>query len=513
MLLIFGEDFNHKPVNLNKKQCILISFIALFFVTFFLTYYPTANDGPRGIHQWGQADRLAVCLRYIDGKTLNDPATLSFKTPEGNVGVEFSGFQYVLAQIVRIGYPEKWLPFLYKITTFLTFFTALFFLSFEVLKKEKTLFKSAIFTGLLSSPILIYYGYNFLPDILALSLVLWAFYFYFKDINRFIFLILFLSGLSMFIKTSSGIYFISFFSVFFLKNIRKINLKLVLITSLFLIVISSIAYYDYFLVNQRNKELYSVVFLSSPRPVTSWNELVTIFDVASRFKNEYFNGSQQILLIVVALLSVIKFKKIFSVSDKIFSLLMLFGLLSIVLLFGIQYMNHDYYFIGNFMPIILFLVLKSVAYFAEFIQPRTSLFLALFFATVSFSQGNSRYFQRISEIVNINGYPEVYPHKWLVDAKEKLTPFLKKDDLIFVVYVPEPNHSLVYLRRNGATFNAEEMSRENSPFNYYLETIGAKYVMCKTNNIDRLRADQSDFIDKSTIKFQDDDLTLYYYGY
>ena len=116
MLLIFGEDFNHKPVNLNKKQFILISFIALFFVTFFLTYYPTANDGPRGIHQWGQADRLAVCLRYIDGKTLNDPATLSFKTPEGNVGVEFSGFQYVLAQIVRIGYPEKWLPFLYKIT-------------------------------------------------------------------------------------------------------------------------------------------------------------------------------------------------------------------------------------------------------------------------------------------------------------------------------------------------------------------------------------------------------------
>lgn len=142
-----------------------------------------------------------------------------------------------------------------------------------------------------------------------------------------------------------------------------------------------------------------------------------------------------------------------------------------------------------------------------------SLFLALFFATVSFSQGNSRYFQRMSEIVNINGYPEFYPHKWLVDAKEKLTPFLKKDDLIFVVYVPEPNHSLVYLRRNGATFNAEEMSRENSPFNYYLENIGAKYVMCKTNNIDRLRADQSDFIDKSTIKFQDDDLTLYYYGY
>ncbi|NBV57477.1 MAG: hypothetical protein EBR72_06720, partial [Bacteroidetes bacterium] len=102
-----------------------------------MTYYPSANDGPRGIHQWAQADRLAVCLRYIDGKALNDPATLSFKTPEGDVGVEFSGFQYMLAQIVRIGYPEKWLPFLFKITTFILFFTALFFLSYEILKKEK----------------------------------------------------------------------------------------------------------------------------------------------------------------------------------------------------------------------------------------------------------------------------------------------------------------------------------------------------------------------------------------
>ena len=56
-------------------------------------------------------------------------------------------------------------------------------------------------------------------------------------------------------------------------------------------------------------------------------------------------------------------------------------------------------------------------------------------------------------------------------------------------------------------------ARDNSPFNYYIEKDGNEYVLCKTNNIDRLRADQSDFIDKSTIKFQDDDLTLYYYGH
>lgn len=501
-------------MNLNKKQYLFISFIALFGITFFLTYYPTANDGPRGIHQWAQADRLAVCLRYIDGKTLNDPATLSFKTPDGNVGVEFSGFQYLLAQVVKSGYPEKWLPFLYKISTFLIFFSALFVLSFEVLKNEKIIFRSAIFIGLISSPILIYYGYNFLPDILALSILLWAFYFYYKDFNRFIFIILFLGGLSMFIKTSSGIYLISFYGIFFLNNMKKINLTLIFTTIVFLTIISLIAYYDYFLVNQRNIELYSVVFLSSPVPVTSWDEFTTIFDVAKRFRFDYFNGIQRLLLGILTLLLLINVKKsVLNKYDIRLSSLLILGLLSIILLFGAQYMNHDYYFIGNFMPIILFLSLKCIAHFSQYIEPRTSMLLGLCFAFVSFSQGNTRYFQRMSDVVNINGYPEPYPFKWLENAKDKLEPYIRKEDLVFVTYVPEPNHSLVYLRRNGATFNAEEMSRDNSPFNYYIETLNAKFVLCKTTDKEQLKIDQPKFVNQAIIKYEDQDLILFYYGH
>ncbi len=499
-------------MSINKKQYLFVSFIALFSLTFFLTYYPTANDGPRGIHQWAQADRLAVCLRYIDGKSLNDPATLSFKTPDGNVGVEFSGFQYALAQIVKSGYPEEWLPFLFKITTFILFFTALFFLSFQVLNEEKILYRSAIFIGLLSSPLLIYYGYNFLPDILALTLLLWAFYFYFRDFNKYIFIILLLSGLSMFIKTSSGIYLISFYGIFFLNNIKKINLKLIFTTIAFFTIVSFIAYYDYFLVNQRNIELYSVVFLSSPIPVSSWDEFITIFDVARRFRFDYFNGVQRILFGVLILFLIINFKKpVLNKYDLKLTFLIFLGLLSIILLFGVQYMNHDYYFIGSFMPIILFLSLKCIAYFSQYIQPRTSMILALCFALVSFSQGNTRYFQRISEIVKINGNPEPYPFKWIENSKDKVEPYLEKEDLVFVTYVPEPNHSLVYLRRNGATFNAEEMSRDKSPFNYYMERLGAKFVICKTEDLEQLKIDQPEFLAQSNVKYKDQYLILFYY--
>ena len=497
-------------VNNNCFNKIAISFVLIFTLFFSLTYWPTYNDGPRGIHQWAQADRLAVCLRYIDGKSLNDPATLSFKTPDGNVGVEFSGYQYLLAQIVRAGYPEQWLPLLFKCLTFFIFYTSIFVLTFEILKFENIGYRICILIGLMSSPLLVYYGYNFLPDILALSLMLWCFYLYHKNLEQHIYWIIIIAGLAMFIKTSSGIYLMSFYGVFFLKNILKINWKFLMVTSLFLAIILSIAYYDYYWVNQRNMELYSVVFLSSPIPVTSWDQLLTIFDVAKRFRYDYFNGSQQVVIITLCFLGLSQIKKWnFRNQDFLLSGLVTLGIFCIILLFGIQYMNHDYYFIGNFMPILLFLSLRSIAYFTPYIQPRTGLFLAILFATISFSQGNSRYFQRMAEVVTINGNPEPYPFRWLEHSKDKITPFVNSNELVYVVYVPEPNHALVYLRRNGATFNEEEMSREQSPFNYYLEIQKTKYVMCKKDKIQQFRRDQPQFFESAHILFDDKEFILF----
>lgn len=497
----------------NTTSLLLFSFLSILLLFFFFTYYPSMNDGPRGIHQWAQADRLALCLRYIDGRPLNDPATLSFKTPEGKVGVEFSGFQYLIAQVIRMGFPERWLPMLYKLTSFLFFYTALFFIAFKVLEKEKILFKCFIFIGILSSPILVYYGYNFLPDILALALLLWTFLLYHTDFEKYIYPILFISGLSMLIKTSSGIYLISFFSLFFLRHIRKLNLKFIISSFIFFSLITAIAYYDFFHVNQRNAELYSVVFLSSPIPVNSWSQFTQIFDVAMRFRFDYFSGAQRFLLVILAILTVVNYKRILpQKNDLQLVILVVFGLLAIVLLFGVQYMNHDYYFIGNFMPIILYLTLRGIAFISPYIQPRTGLILAICFGCISFSQANTRYFQRMSEIVHINGYAEPYPYKWLIDAEKKTDPLIAKDELVFVVYAPEPNHSLVYFRRNGATFNTEEMSRDNSPFNYYFETLDVHYVVCKNEKISQFKSDQPHFFESAKQVYKDRKFTVFYYG-
>ena len=70
---------------------------------------------------------------------------------------------------------NNYLFIIYRLLTFSIFFSSFFLLLFNVLDKEKILYRIFIFLGLISSPILLYYGYNFLPDILGLSLLLVCF--------------------------------------------------------------------------------------------------------------------------------------------------------------------------------------------------------------------------------------------------------------------------------------------------------------------------------------------------
>jgi hypothetical protein len=113
---------------------------------------------------------------------------------------------------------------------------------------------------LLSSPILLFYGYNYLPDIWALSLILFSLYFFHKDLTKNIFIILLICGLSSLIKTSSGIYFIAIFGVYFLQNIAHPTCRFWVASALFVCIASFVVFYDIYFVAQVNKRLWSTVF-------------------------------------------------------------------------------------------------------------------------------------------------------------------------------------------------------------------------------------------------------------
>ena len=79
----------------------------------------------------------------------------------------------------------------------------------------------------------------------------------------------------------------------------------------------------------------------------------------------------------------------------------------------------------------------------------------------------------------------------------------------YIITNVDTNYILHYLGRNGATFNAEEMGRDNSPFNWFQELQDAKYVVCPAVSLEQYQKDQAAFIANSNILYSDSSFTLY----
>lgn len=499
----------------NKQFLTYFGFTLVFAVIYAFTYYPSANDLPKGIHQWGQADRLSICVQYIEGKAFFEPATLSTKSATGStrVGVELSIFQYAVAQVIKLGFPLNFLPLLYKSLTFILLFVALSAMVNEVLQRESLLIRLATTIFLFSSPVLVYYGYNYLPDIISLALVLIALRLFHQGVNKHIYAIILIAGLATFIKSSSGIYFIAFFSVYFLQNIASRSTKVLTTGVLFLALLGMVAYYDYYYVYLVNKKLWSSVFLSQTVPVKSVAEFFHTLDVAWRFKNDYFTSTQRWVFLLSFIGACIGVRRI-GLKHPLTQLciLLAFGLISISVLFGVQLMNHDYYVLCTLFPIIIYATLCTASRYLKYVQPRMSLVLISILALYGFTLANQRYFERNREIVKISGNAEVYPVKWLDKAESKLAPYAKKKDNIFVCYVSESNHSLVYFNRTGATFNAEEMAREESLFWYYKKLVNPTCVILPSKYWEQLCEDQPRVLTETTKCYHDKDLIILHFN-
>ena len=172
-------------------------------------------------------------------------------------------------------------------------------------------------------------------------------------------------------------------------------------------------------------------------------------------------------------------------------------------------MNHDYYVISTVFPILIYGVFKVSARYLPYVHPTTTAILLGIITLLSFSQANSRYFERMSEIVHVKGSPESYAYKWLIGGEEKIAKWVSIEEHIYVCYAPEPNHSLVYFNRRGATFNTEEMSRDESPFWYYLKTIQPKCIAVQSSNVTQLMADQPRLLEIAENVYSDDKLTVF----
>lgn len=174
------------PSIIKKPKAVAsITFIILFtLLFFFLGYNKLLSTGPVSIHAWRQSDSYAFALTYYnEGNKLLEPAVLYIgEDGHGKTVSEFPILYFLTAKIWKLTGVTP------AVLKFINFFLLLIGLFHLFLLSRKILLDNfwAIFVSLFlfSSPILGYYGFNFIPNIPAFGLALTGLYYFFCYVTR-----------------------------------------------------------------------------------------------------------------------------------------------------------------------------------------------------------------------------------------------------------------------------------------------------------------------------------------
>jgi len=178
-----------------RKYSTVFFILTVIVVSVYYSYPGMLFKRPQSIHAWRQADDASFALNYYqDGMHFFQPEVNNLTTSQGTSGKTAPGentyLYYFVASLYHIfGYHE----FIFRLVFTLIFLAGLFFLY----KTTRYLFDDVFWAFalpllLFSSPVIMYYGNNFLPNTPALAFVLtgWFFFFRYRKEKRTLFLYL-----------------------------------------------------------------------------------------------------------------------------------------------------------------------------------------------------------------------------------------------------------------------------------------------------------------------------------
>ncbi len=342
---------------------VLLSFFLLAFFYFGFLDYATLR--PRHPHIWRQTDCLTYALNYYQEDIPLLQPEMHFRAWDGTGKTvsEFTGLYWLVSKIWKITGYHEWI---YR--AFVMCF--LFLACFSVLKLAETLLKESIWglcigLTLLTSPVLLFYGFNFLTDVPAFSLQLFALYsivLYVKRWQTFWLLMAIVSfSLGGMLKITSVIPWCAFMAVLHLQKWRGtpfLNGKG--FAALLLPLIPWLFWLGF--ARNYNSQFNDAIFLMSIKPVFGMAFLETkqvLLDIWSYWITEYWATAMRYFWIVAGLGIFFLFKFLPSWAKQGMVFLFLGGL-AFILLFLKNLVNHDYYtinFMAIFPALFIFLVL------------------------------------------------------------------------------------------------------------------------------------------------------------
>jgi hypothetical protein len=172
-------------MNSLSRHIWLVAIFVLLITGLSLAYhYPeTLLKRPQSIHNWRQCDGASIALNYYqEGMHFFKPQTHMLYSDDNTTGYsapsELPILYYFVAILYKIfGYHE----YLFRGLNLLIFFTGLFYLfklSDAIL--HNLLFSTITVALIFSSPVLVYYANNFMPNTVAMSFSCIGWYYFYK---------------------------------------------------------------------------------------------------------------------------------------------------------------------------------------------------------------------------------------------------------------------------------------------------------------------------------------------
>jgi len=393
--------------------------------------------------------------------------------------------------------------FLFRATDLLVFFTGLFFMFKLVYLVSRDYFHAIFFPLLLfTSPLLVYYANNFLPEVPSLGLTLTAWFFFFKMRQqyrpRYLYLTIFFFTMATLIKVSSGISMVLVFGLLFLESINSTIFNkggkifrqsmaaylgllagFILVTAWYLFAIKY---------NQDHSTIYFRTGI-----VGFWQTNAEEAEAVSRiFWNNWkffiFNDSVYFLLGIFLLVVFFIGKDKFHI---LINLLTIIGIAGFVALWYGLLFQHDYYF----APLLVLAAILFVSFcetgHIRFPKIFHHIILKIVFSViliVNVIYASNKISDRYNEFQESENRVELYDIQGFLDSLH-----IEKDAKVICTPDPSPNHMLYLLNRQGWS-DLYGMNTDSLKISDHIRH-GAKYLFVYDSIPDANRALDS-FIDE-----------------
>ena len=460
--------------------------IILIIVSIYYNYHEIALKRPQSTHKWRQSDCASIALNYYqDGMNFLTPETHNLTSDGGTSGKccasEIPILYYSVASLYKVfGYNE----FIYRIFNTLLFFLGLFYL-FKLMHYllKDNFWAIALSILFFTSPLLVYYGNNYLSNSssLAFSIIAWYYFirFYFESKPKLFYtsmVVILLAGafkvtglFSLF--AIGGIYLIELLGLKRFKEDRKLFTKpflyLLPIISIFLIIGLWLVYAHSY--NQTHDCTY---FSTTIFPIWELNS-IEIDGVLSNIKkvwlDEYFHKSVILFIIMCFLFIIAFFRKntdlliygvLFILAEVIFYILLQFW----------TFADHDYYVIDVYiLPILIvisaFVILKKHSnklFNAKIFKIAFAIFL-LFNINYAHQKINNRY----------DGWMNDFPERKDIYS---ISPYLRQIGISpndTIISIPDGSHVSLYLmNQKGWTEYTDARFNKGTPIRYNRDSVG-----------------------------------------